>query len=279
MSTAKRAMSLLGTSRQFADPRGSGHESTSRFVARRRGDRVAAFFLTIVCDLGLPDLGCFNGVCYRMGSGHRTGTQSWPKSRASSARAASLGCMSHGAACCRPAWRSARWHWASALRWGSPAARMSTCPNSAWRSCRLYRRWTSRWSSPRSAAPSNGLLSTSLRCAYAYRDIGGRRLYLRSCAGRSPGAWTRTPSPRPRRVAAPRSPRDHPRNLANADSKAVTPISPAAQKFHLFILCSALDNSVTVSDSSAPGLMLGKRHTADANQNIAEPHAAIITAI
>src|SRR5262249_50759531 len=56
-------------------------------------------------------------------------------------------------------------------------------------------------------------------------------------------------------------------------------ISPAAQKFHLFILCSTLDNSVTVSDSSAPGLMLGKRHMADANQNIAEPHAAIITAI
>src|SRR5262249_10118673 len=70
---------------------------------------------------------------------------------------------------------------------------------------------------------------------------------------------------------------DHPRNLANADSKAVTPISPAAQKFHLFILCSALDNSVTVSNSFAPGLMLGKRHIADVNQNIAEPHAAIIT--
>src|SRR5262245_17222260 len=73
--------------------------------------------------------------------------------------------------------------------------------------------------------------------------------------------------------------RDYPRNLANADSKAVTPISPAAQKFHLFILCSALDNSVTVSNSFAPGLMLGKRHIADVNQNIAEPHAAIITAI
>jgi hypothetical protein len=44
--------------------------------------------------------------------------------------------------------------------------------------------------------------------------------------------------------------RDPPRNLPNADSKAVTPISPAAQKFHLFILCSTLDNSVTVSSSS-----------------------------
>ena len=32
----------------------------------------------------------------------------------------------------------------------------------------------------------NGVLSTSLRCAYAYRDIGGRRLYLRSYEGRSP---------------------------------------------------------------------------------------------
>src|SRR5215831_14876436 len=29
----------------------------------------------------------------------------------------------------------------------------------------------------------NGVLSTSLRCAYAYRNIGGRRLYLRSYEG------------------------------------------------------------------------------------------------
>src|SRR5215468_6402814 len=28
-----------------------------------------------------------------------------------------------------------------------------------------------------------GVLSTSLRCAYAYRNIGGRRLYLRSYEG------------------------------------------------------------------------------------------------
>src|SRR5262245_28030062 len=46
----------------------------------------------------------------------------------------------------------------------------------------------------------NGVLSTSLRCAYAYRDIGGKRLYLRSYEGRSPGAWTCTPSPRPRQI-------------------------------------------------------------------------------
>jgi len=37
----------------------------------------------------------------------------------------------------------------------------------------------------------NGVLSTSLRCAYAYRDIGGRRLYLRSYEGRSPGPTLR----------------------------------------------------------------------------------------
>ena len=29
----------------------------------------------------------------------------------------------------------------------------------------------------------NGVLSTSLRCAYTYRDIGGTRLYLRSYEG------------------------------------------------------------------------------------------------
>jgi len=33
----------------------------------------------------------------------------------------------------------------------------------------------------------NGVLSTSLGCAYAWRDIGGRRLYLRSYEGGSPG--------------------------------------------------------------------------------------------
>jgi hypothetical protein len=59
----------------------------------------------------------------------------------------------------------------------------------------------------------------------------------------------------------------------------VTPISPAAQKFHLLILCIALDNSVTVADSSMPALMLGKRHIADMNQNTAEPHAVTITAV
>jgi hypothetical protein len=31
--------------------------------------------------------------------------------------------------------------------------------------------------------------------------------------------------------------------------------------------------------TSVPGLMLGKRHIADVNQNIAEPHAAITTPI
>ena len=30
---------------------------------------------------------------------------------------------------------------------------------------------------------ANGVLSTSLRCAFAYRDIGGMRLYLRSYEG------------------------------------------------------------------------------------------------
>ncbi|UYN95511.1 MAG: multicopper oxidase family protein [Enhydrobacter sp.] len=34
---------------------------------------------------------------------------------------------------------------------------------------------------------ANGVLQTSLRCAYAYRDVGGARLYLRSYEGGSPG--------------------------------------------------------------------------------------------
>jgi len=34
---------------------------------------------------------------------------------------------------------------------------------------------------------ANGVLSTSLRCAYTYRDIGGTRLYLRAYEG----GWAR----------------------------------------------------------------------------------------
>src|SRR5580700_7188105 len=37
----------------------------------------------------------------------------------------------------------------------------------------------------------NGVLQTTLRCAYAYRDIGGKRLYLRSYEGGSPGPTLR----------------------------------------------------------------------------------------
>jgi hypothetical protein len=47
-----------------------------------------------------------------------------------------------------------------------------------------------------------------------------------------------------------RNERCHPRNLAHADSKAVTPINPAAQKFRVFILCSALDNSAVALSNS-----------------------------
>jgi hypothetical protein len=66
-----------------------------------------------------------------------------------------------------------------------------------------------------------------------------------------------------------------PRYLANAASSAVTPISPAAKKFNLFILCSTFNNSPW-SISFAPRFLMGKRHIAAMNQNIAEPHAAIM---
>src|SRR6516162_9080342 len=47
---------------------------------------------------------------------------------------------------------------------------------------------------------------------------------------------------------------NHPINLSHAESRAVTPISPAAQKFHRLILCSFLDNSFIFCKSSVPGL-------------------------
>src|SRR4051812_24576000 len=40
----------------------------------------------------------------------------------------------------------------------------------------------------------------------------------------------------------------HPENLAHTDSKAVTPINPAAQKFQLLIFCNLLDNSLTLAN-------------------------------
>jgi hypothetical protein len=64
-------------------------------------------------------------------------------------------------------------------------------------------------------------------------------------------------------------------SLPDADNSAVIPIKPAAQKFQAFILCTAFDNSVTTCVSSMPGFMVGNRHIADLNQNIAEAHAAI----
>ena len=73
--------------------------------------------------------------------------------------------------------------------------------------------------------------------------------------------------------------KSHPKTLADTDSKAVTPIRPAAQKFHRLILCSLMDNSVTLANSSLPGLMPGRCHIADANQHMAEPHAVSRTAV
>jgi FtsP/CotA-like multicopper oxidase with cupredoxin domain len=44
---------------------------------------------------------------------------------------------------------------------------------------------------PETRRSVNGVLQTTLRCAYAYRDIGGVRLYLRSYEGGSPGPTLR----------------------------------------------------------------------------------------
>ena len=95
-------------------------------------------------------------------------------------------------------------------------------------------------------------------------NSGGKRLHLHDV---------------PKEVNASLRARDHPRNLPHTDSKAVTPISPAPQKFHLLIRCNLLDNSVSLSDSSMPGLTLGKCHIADANQHVAEAHPVIIAAV
>src|SRR5216684_1756738 len=91
--------------------------------------------------------------------------------------------MPHGAACCRPAWRSARWHWASALRWGSPAARTPTCPELGAAKLPAVAAMDQPLVEPEVRRSVNGVLSTNLSCAYAYRDIGGMRFYLRAYEG------------------------------------------------------------------------------------------------
>jgi FtsP/CotA-like multicopper oxidase with cupredoxin domain len=44
---------------------------------------------------------------------------------------------------------------------------------------------------PEARRSANGVLNTTIRCAYSYRDIGGKRLYLRSYEGGSPGPTLR----------------------------------------------------------------------------------------
>jgi FtsP/CotA-like multicopper oxidase with cupredoxin domain len=44
---------------------------------------------------------------------------------------------------------------------------------------------------PETRRSVNGVLQTTLRCTYAYRDIGGVRLYTRSYEGGSPGPTLR----------------------------------------------------------------------------------------
>src|SRR5262249_54442591 len=55
----------------------------------------------------------------------------------------------------------------------------------------------------------NGVLQTTLRCAYSYRDIGGVRLYVRSYEGGSPGPTLRM---KPGETLKIRMPNDFPPN-------------------------------------------------------------------
>ena len=41
---------------------------------------------------------------------------------------------------------------------------------------------------------ANGVMNTTIRCAYSYRDIGGKRLYLRGYESGSPGPTLRMKS-------------------------------------------------------------------------------------
>jgi FtsP/CotA-like multicopper oxidase with cupredoxin domain len=62
---------------------------------------------------------------------------------------------------------------------------------------------------PETRRSVNGVLQTTLRCAYAYRDIGGVRLYVRSYEGGSPGPTLRM---KPGETLKIRMPNDFPPN-------------------------------------------------------------------
>ena len=130
---------------------------------------------------------------------------------------------------------------------------------------------------------SGGFLPTGKRTALNARQRVRTKVRrgegARGAAAAHRNFRTSGPGTSSRMPAAVKSDRAQPRYLTKAASKAVIPINPAAQKFHRFILCSAFDNSVTLSGSSMPCLMWGKRHMADRNQNAAEPHAVIITPV
>ncbi len=49
------------------------------------------------------------------------------------------------------------------------------------------RQWIARLVEPEVRRSVNGVLQTTLSCRYAYKDIGGQRLYLRSYEGASYG--------------------------------------------------------------------------------------------
>ena len=88
----------------------------------------------------------------------------------------------HGAACCRAASRSARWHWADARRSRSTPAH-AHMPEIGVAQVPVMPAMDQPLVEPEVRRSANGVLSTRLRCAYAYRDIGGTRLYLRSYEG------------------------------------------------------------------------------------------------
>ena len=112
---------------------------------------------------------------------------------------------------------------------------------------------------------ANGVLQTSLRCAYAYRDVGGVRLYLRSYEGGSPGPTLRM---KPGETLKIRLTNDFPPNRDVAPADISNPHQFNNTNFHFHgAHCSPSGIADNVMRSMVPGeaydieIALPKDHT------------------
>src|SRR4029077_7779416 len=121
-----------------------------------------------------------SGTGLAPGIARRAGTRSWPKRRDSSARAAGLGRIPHVLQAGLAIGTLALGRRAAL---GQSGAHVHHMPELGLAKLPVVPAMDQPLVEPEDRRSVNGVLNTSLRCAYAYRDIGGTRLYLRAYDG------------------------------------------------------------------------------------------------